>query len=93
MGDSSNNPSSGGHGILKGVLRDGSALMTVCMLGVGTQFREEEAIHGCDPDRKCKRSRIRVRAAELSSPRVEKPERWTQQTQGNLENGRVQNLC
>lgn len=75
MGDSSNNPSSGGRGILKGVLRDGSALMTVCMLGVGTQFREEEAIHGCDPDRKCKRSRIRVRAAELSSPRVEKPER------------------
>lgn len=52
--------------------------MSVCMLGVGTQFREEEAIDGCDPDRKCKGSRFRVRAAELFNPRVEKPERWTQ---------------
>lgn len=58
--------------------------MTVCMLGVGMQFREEEAIHGCDPDRKRKRSRIRVRAAELFNPRVEKPERWTQQIQANI---------
>lgn len=49
--------------------------MTVCMLGVDMHFREEEAIDGCDPDRKCKGSRIRLRAAELFRPQVEKPER------------------
>lgn len=68
------------------------------MLGVGMQFTEEEAIDGCDPDRKCKRSRFRVRAAELFNPQVAKPERWTQQIRGylillNLENELAQSLC
>jgi hypothetical protein len=68
------------------------------MLGVGMQFREEEAIEGCDPDRKCKRSRFRARAAELFNPQVEKPERWTQQIHGylillNVQNELAQNLC